>query len=441
MTDVAIVGAGLAGLAAAHELAKAGRKVRVFEAQPYLGGRTASWDDNGMIVESGLHRVPGFYRHLPQLMEECRIDLSRALIWEDEVEIRVPDGPRAVYAASLPRRPFQTIGSLLGPGALCSPGERATLAAFFSAGLAHYATRPDTLDAISVRDYAKRYGVSDRAIARILIPLTEGLFFLPPERYSAYVLFGLLAQGALGAHRSGLAAFAGGMTAIVADPIAGRIRELGGTVETNAAVEALIVADGAVRGVKVGGETVRAADVVLAASLAPAQALVEGAFGRQAWNETMLRLPTMPAATLQMELDEPCAPVDRMTFAPGTAMTTFTEQSRTTFRHAPGRVSIILSEPERRLAMRPDEILAEVCADARRVGIVFEGAIRQWRIVNRRDDFYALTPGTEKLRPAQKTPVPGLTLAGDYTRQKYLATMEGAVLSGTEAAALVLGKR
>jgi 15-cis-phytoene desaturase len=30
--------------------------------------------------------------------------------------------------------------------------------------------------------------------------------------------------------------------------------------------------------------------------------------------------------------------------------------------------------------------------------------------------------------------VPGLTLAGDYTQQKYLATMEGAVHSGELAA-------
>ena len=75
--------------------------------------------------------------------------------------------------------------------------------------LATYARRADKLDTVSVHDHAKRFGVSDRAIERILIPLTEGLFFLRPERYSSYVLFGLLAQGAIGIHRSGLAAFSG----------------------------------------------------------------------------------------------------------------------------------------------------------------------------------------------------------------------------------------
>ena len=53
-------------------------------------------------------------------------------------------------------------------------------------------------------------------------------------------------------------------------------------------------------------------------------------------------------------------------------------------------------------------------------------------------EFYALTPGSEALKPLQKTPIAGLTLAGDYTKQKYLATIEGAVYSGRLAAKAVL---
>ena len=52
-------------------------------------------------------------------------------------------------------------------------------------------------------------------------------------------------------------------------------------------------------------------------------------------------------------------------------------------------------------------------------------------------EFYRLTPGSEQLKPSQETPIPGLTLAGDYTKQKYLATMEGAVYSGKLAAKAV----
>jgi 15-cis-phytoene desaturase len=43
----------------------------------------------------------------------------------------------------------------------------------------------------------------------------------------------------------------------------------------------------------------------------------------------------------------------------------------------------------------------------------------------------------EALRSSQKTRVHGLMLAGDYTAQRYLATMEGAVMSGRRAADIV----
>lgn len=43
---------------------------------------------------------------------------------------------------------------------------------------------------------------------------------------------------------------------------------------------------------------------------------------------------------------------------------------------------------------------------------------------------YKTVPGCEPCRPLQRSPLEGFYLAGDYTKQKYLASMEGAVLSG-----------
>ena len=284
---------------------------------------------------------------------------------------------------------------------------------------------------------AESAGVTENAIHNVLVPLTAGLFFIPPERYSAYVFFGSLGPYLARLPTFRVGAFRGGMTEVMAAPVASAIVRKGGEVRTRARVTRLLTQNGRVTGVEVGGERIAARHVVLAASLAPAQQLIEQVFGQHPWFHPMLRLPSMPAVTIQMELDGPSLPIDRATFGPGTVLASFAEQSRTTFRQCPGRLSIILTPPERFLGMEPAEILEVTLRDAERLGIHVRDRIRAYRVVKLPFDFYLLSPGTDALRPQQATPVEGLTLAGDYTQQKYLATMEGAVVSGRRAAALV----
>src|SRR5207245_625802 len=86
------------------------------------------------------------------------------------------------------------------------------------------------------------------------------------------------------------------------------------------------------------------------------------------------------------------------------------------------------------LGLAPEKILELALEDADRLGLTVRGHVRRYRVVTHTDDFYSLAPGKDHLRPEQTTPVTGLSLAGDYTRQPYVATMEGAVISGRLAA-------
>jgi len=51
---------------------------------------------------------------------------------------------------------------------------------------------------------------------------------------------------------------------------------------------------------------------------------------------------------------------------------------------------------------------------------------------------YKTVPNCEPSRPLQRSPIKGFYLSGDYTKQKYLASMEGAVLSGKLCAQAIL---
>jgi 15-cis-phytoene desaturase len=60
--------------------------------------------------------------------------------------------------------------------------------------------------------------------------------------------------------------------------------------------------------------------------------------------------------------------------------------------------------------------------------------VTNYKVIGHAHDFYAMRPGTESLRPEQNVGVAGLALAGDYTKQAFSASMEGAVISGQRAA-------
>lgn len=67
---IGIVGAGLAGMVAAMDLADAGHEVELFELRPFVGGKVSSWQDkDGNHIEMGLHVFFGCYYNLFGIMK------------------------------------------------------------------------------------------------------------------------------------------------------------------------------------------------------------------------------------------------------------------------------------------------------------------------------------------------------------------------------------
>ncbi len=67
---IGIVGAGLAGMVAAMDLADAGHDIEMFEVRPYVGGKVSSWKDkDGNHIEMGLHVFFGCYYNLFGIMK------------------------------------------------------------------------------------------------------------------------------------------------------------------------------------------------------------------------------------------------------------------------------------------------------------------------------------------------------------------------------------
>ena len=87
------------------------------------------------------------------------------------------------------------------------------------------------------------------------------------------------------------------------------------------------------------------------------------------------------------------------------------------------------------IGRRDEEIIAATLEELKRLfPCHFTGdnpaQVRKWVVVKTPLSVYKTVPGCQQLRPDQSSPIANFFLAGDYTMQRYLASMEGAVLSG-----------
>ena len=110
MTDVAIVGAGLAGLACAQDLTRAGVECTVLEASDGVGGRVRTDAIDGYLLDRGFQILLTAY---PEVQRRCDVDALDIRHFEPGAAIRV--NGRFHRVADPLRRPTQIPATLAAP--------------------------------------------------------------------------------------------------------------------------------------------------------------------------------------------------------------------------------------------------------------------------------------------------------------------------------------
>lgn len=435
--DVIVVGSGLAGLSAAYQLSVKGKKVLLLEKEKFLGGRTSSFDDCGMQVEAGFHRHIGYYKKLPKLLKEIGVTLDDIVVWEDEIEIRIDKSKKIILGIDPVLSPVKFVKRIMGNHEYLSFKDKMSLLKLFILGFKDYKLHPKRLDCYSIDEYAKERHITESVISYIVTSLSTGIFFLNRLEYSAKVFFGLFYPGLFRVPSIRIGAYKRGMSEVLANPIGDAVRKLGGVIKLNSKVNSLLYENDKIIGVRMeDGTLFYANDVVLATDISNAKRLLREIPGELF--TSIIDMPVMSAISVQLALKKPLMLKDRTTFAPFTVLTSFTEESRSTFKGEDGRLSVIIGEPDKYIDLSNEELLEMVIKDGKKIGLDIQKNLVDYRVVRHKNKFYCLSPGNDKNRLLQTTLLSGLTLAGDYTRNEMYATMEGAVMSGLYAAECIL---
>ncbi|WP_375499201.1 15-cis-phytoene desaturase [uncultured Nostoc sp.] len=444
---VAIAGAGLAGLSCAKYLTDAGHTPIVLESRDVLGGLVAAWkDSDGDWYETGLHAFFGAYPNMLQLLKELGIE--DRLQWKDHTLIfNQPDKPGTLSRFDVPDipSPFNVIASILRNKDMLTWEQKIRFAVGLLPAVVRGQKYVEEMDKYSFLEWLKRQGVDERVTSDVFIAACKALTFINPDEVSATILLTALNRFLQERYGSKIAFLDGSPTERLCSPIVDYITERGGEVRLNAPLkEILLNADGTVKGYLIRGlngaedEVITADSYVSAMSVDPLKVMLPKPWKLMEFFKKLDGLEGVPVINLHLWFDRKLTEIDHLLFSRSPLLSVYADMSNTCREYAnPNRsmLELVLAPAKDWIAKSDEEIVAATIAELEKLfpdhfGGDNPATLLKSHVVKTPRSVYKATPGRQQYRPAQVTPIANFYLAGSYTMQRYLGSMEGGVLSG-----------
>jgi zeta-carotene desaturase len=431
--DVAVIGAGFAGLAAATKLAAGGARVLVLDARPQLGGRATAFADRltGELVDNGQHVLFGCYYQTLDFLKRIgagdRVRVQPAL----EVPFLDPAGRRSVLRCPPLPSPLHLLAGILDWDAL---PWRDRLSAFRLAGPLRAARRGDLPAGVTVSEWLAANGQRKKIRRWLWEPLAVAALNQSPDEAAAAPFARVLAE-MFGPDPSAAAIVlpTRPLQHVYAEPARDYIAARGGTVRSNGLARVVVERDRVVA-VEVRGERIAVPSAIAAVPWFGLRQLFAG--GVPPPLEKLVanadRMESKPIVTVNLWYDRQVMG-DAFVGLPGRTVQWVFEK-RLAFGERASHLSTVTSAADDLAGASADDLIARAASEiaaaipgARRATLLRGTVIREKRAT------FSLAPG-QPPRPATETPITGLALAGDWIDTGLPGTIESAVIAGHRAA-------
>jgi zeta-carotene desaturase len=471
---VAIVGAGLAGMATAIDLADAGAEVEIFESRPFVGGKVGSWvDKDGNHLEMGLHVFFGCYYNLFELMRKVgAIDNLRL---KEHTHTFINKGGRVgeLDFRFLTGAPFNGLKAFFTTSQLSAVDKLANSLALGTSPIVRALIDPEgamktirDLDKISFADWFRSHGGNNGSLKQMWDPIAYALGFIDTENISARCMLTIFQFFATKTEASVLRMLEGSPGEYLHKPIVEYLAARGTKIHTRRQVRKILFEEGdttKVTGIVVAnGETEETitADVYVCACDVPGIKKVLPQEWRK-WSEfdNIYKLEAVPVATVQLRFDgwvtelqdaqkrkqlQQAVGIDNLLYTPDADFSCFADLALASpgDYYKPGEGSLlqlVLTPGDPFIKAKNEDIAQQILEQVHQLFPSSRELNMTWySVVKLAQSLYREAPGMDLYRPAQTTPIPNFFLAGSYTQQDYIDSMEGATLSGKQAAKAVL---
>jgi 15-cis-phytoene desaturase len=443
---VAIAGAGLAGLSCAKYLTDAGHTPVVLESRDVVGGLVAAWQDaDGDWYETGLHVFFGAYPNILQLFKELGIE--DRLQWKQHTMIfNQPEKPGTYSRFDFPDlpAPLNGIVAILRNNDMLSWSEKIQLAKGLVPAMLRGQQYVENTDKYTFSEWLRHQGVSEEVQQDIFIAASKSLNFINPDEISAVVLLTALRAFLQEKNGSRMAFLDGSPTERLCSPLVDYITARGGEVRSNAPLKEILTnEDGTVRGFLIRGlngaedEVLTADAYVSAIPVDPLKVMLPKAWQQMEFFQKLEGLEGVPVINLQLWFDRKLTEIDQLLFSRSSLLSVYADMSNTCRGYAnpdQSMLELVLAPAKDWITKSDEEILQVTLSELKKLFPMHFGEnpakLLKYHVVKTPRSVYKAVPGCQQCRPSQKTPIANFYLAGSYTMQRFLGSMEGAVLSG-----------
>ncbi|WP_088240425.1 15-cis-phytoene desaturase [Calothrix rhizosoleniae] len=444
---VVIAGAGLAGLSCAKYLTDAGHTPIVLERRDVLGGKVAAWKDaDGDWYETGLHIFFGAYPNMLQLFKE--LDIEDRLQWKEHTMIfNQPNAPGTYSRFDFPDLPAPLNGvvAILRNNDMLTWAEKIRFGIGLLPAMIQGQKYVEAMDKYSWSEWMQKQNIPPRVEKEVFIAMSKALNFIGPEEISATILLTALNRFLQEKHGSKMAFLDGSPTERLCQPMVDYITERGGEVRLNAPLkEILLNSDGTVQGFLMRGlngepDYVETADMYVSAMpVDPLKVMLPQSWKQQEFFQQLDGLEGVPVINLHLWFDRKLTDIDHLLFSRSPLLSVYADMSNTCKEYANSdrsMLELVLAPAKDWISKSDEEIVQVTLAELEKLFPQhFTGdntaKLLKYHVVKTPRSVYKAIPGRQAYRPSQETPISNFYLTGDYTMQRYLASMEGAVLSG-----------
>lgn len=444
---VVIAGAGLAGLSCAKYLVDAGHTPIVLERRDVLGGKVAAWqDEEGDWYETGLHIFFGAYPNMLQLFKELQIE--DRLQWKEHTMIfNQPEKPGTYSRFDFPDLPAPINGvmAILKNNDLLTWGEKIQFGIGLIPAMVQGQKYVEEMDRYSWSQWMEKQGIPKRVEKEVFIAMSKALNFINPDEISATILLTALNRFLQEKNGSKMAFLDGSPTERLCQPLVDYITARGGEVHLNQPLKEIqLNDDGTVKGYLIRGldgaedRCITADLYVSAMPVDPLKTMVPEGWRSLPYFQQLDGLEGVPVINLHLWFDRKLTNIDHLLFSRSPLLSVYADMSVTCKGYEdPDRsmLELVLAPAAEWIGKSDEEIIAATLEELKKLfPHHFTGdnpaQLRKYHVVKTPRSVYKATPGRQDHRPDQRSPIANFYLTGDFTMQPYLASMEGAVLSG-----------